>query len=170
MSPKRLMLINAILFVTIVAIAVMLITEQRQVPGEPDIDRIQRLVDRAIEMEDRREDEGGALLASLSRVDMFETIIPLPTPTPRPTPTPTPPPPIDEVIGHWRLSLAWKDQAQVEDTRTGEFISINVGAFTEVQYRARKVRIHLESVEKFKNAVFVMREDGEIQKKTMSMF
>lgn len=170
-SATRIMWINGILFLGILALSVIIITEERYLPGEPPIKEVKRQVTELIEADRSNLQSSGGNYESFGKVDMFETIIPLPTRTPTPTPEPPKPPRIEQVTEYWKLSFVFKSMATFQDIKTQEEYTIKVGDKRDQDYKGKTYGIYLDSVDR-KNwsCTILMNDMGEVQKRTFRMF
>lgn len=173
LSPQRIVLINALLFIMVLTLAVLLITRERPLPGQPPVEEVREEVAQLIEERGSARDQLEGQLQALGQKEIFATIIPLPTPTPTPAPTPVPPPRIEEVTERWRLEiiLPRSGTAIFEDIGSRESWQIRPGETHNVDFRNRQIPILLDEVDTtaFK-ATIRMQVDGSDQTRTFSVF
>ncbi|MEQ8820050.1 MAG: hypothetical protein RLY93_07370 [Sumerlaeia bacterium] len=170
---QKLLLLNIVLFGFIGAAGYILMTEERLVPEEPDVDGYIAVLQEEIANlpEDR---QSGSTYINIGKKDLFRTLIELPTPTPTPTPTPQPTPSLDEALQYWKLEGVFGDTAVVTDKRTRETWMMSMSDDSRVktvQHRGENVDVRLIEIddqEKF-SATWAYTNPRGTQKKTMSM-
>jgi hypothetical protein len=169
MTPNRIIWMNAILFVVIAAIALIIIVEERTLPGKPPVAELQARVEQ--ELANTATDTGpqAAELPNFGKVNLFETVVPLPTPTPPPPKTPVPPPDIREITEFWRLSGALSTMAVFQDTKTKQDFTLKKGEYREEKFKGRDYKIYLKSLTKLKNATVMVTIDGQVQERIIDM-
>lgn len=170
MNSSKIMLINGLLFILIVAIAVMVLTEERQLPGEPPVAELRREV--ALQLSNETSVEGGGSseqFQELGKKAMFETIMPRPTPPPTPPPPTPTPPTAREVAEYWRLVGALTNFAAFQDVKTREDFTLKVGEHKVEKYKGKDVKVTLESLDRLKSATISIKVDGHESKHTFQM-
>lgn len=171
MNATRIMWINGILFLAILGISVMIITEERYLPGRPPLEEHEVSVQKAIAETAGTTGLAGTDATELGKVNMFDTIIPLPTRTPTPTPEPPKAPRIEEVTQYWKLSFVYKTMATIQDIKTEAETTIKIGDKKIETYRGQEIPIYLESVNRKEwSATFIMNYMDEKQTRTFKMF
>lgn len=170
MTTSKIVLLNIILFVAIVGLSAMIITEQREVPGEPPIEELREIVKEEIE-KGRQNPAGNSNLKSLGTVNMFDDLVPKPTPSPTPPPTPVPPVKPEELTQYWKLNGVLPSFATFQNIKTNVDITIKVGESVNENYRGKDIPVFLESTD-FKKftATIMIKEGGIIQKRTFKLF
>lgn len=171
MTPNRIMLINGMLFLVIVSLSILILTEERQIPEEPPVSELQHEVTRMLASEERQVTRDDDRYGSLGNRNIFTTIKPLPTPSPSPTPTPKVPPNINEVTEYWKLAGMISSMAMFQDMRTREDFQMRPGEKRTVEFRRENIQIELESINRANWRVTVkMNYEGNIQRREMKMF
>lgn len=166
---KRIMLANGVLFVVVLALSYVIMTQERTLPGPPPLDELKTQVAGHLERVRSAPPRTSDNLEHLGRRDLFETIKPQPSPTPRPTPTPTPPPDIKDVTEFWRLSGALRSMAVFADIKTRAEFTIKVGESREVEFKGKKIQVTLKSTVSLKSATISINEMGIEQTRDMQM-
>ncbi len=172
-TPQRIALINALLFIVVLTLAVLLITRERPLPGRPPVEQVREEVAELIEQRGTARDRLEGQLQALGERRIFATIIPMPTPTPTPTPTPVPPPRIEEVTDRWRLEiiLPRSGMAIFEDIGSRETWQLRPGESRTVDHRGRQVPVYLDSVDTSQfSATIRIDVDGSRQTRTFRVF
>lgn len=171
MTPNRIMLINGMLFLVIVALSALIMTEQREIPGEPPIEDLEYEVSRLLASEDHDVAVAGDRYGNLGGRNIFSTIISLPTPSPSPTPTPKVPPNIGEVTEYWKLAGMISSMAMFHDMRSREDFQMRPGETRQIEFRKENVTIELESIDRPNWRVTIKLEyEGNVQRRDMKMF
>lgn len=171
MTTSKIVLLNIILFVAIVGLSAMIITEQREIPGEPPIDELKRIVKEEVDKGKENNTVNNSSLRSLGTVNMFDDLVPKPTPSPTPPPTPVPPVKPEELTQYWKLNGVLPSFATFQNIKTNVDITIKVGESVNENYRGKDIPVFLESTD-FKKftATIMIREGGIIQKRTFKLF
>jgi hypothetical protein len=171
MTPQRLMLINSMLFLVILALSVLILTEERRVPEAPPLAQLRKTVEGRMARDTTEVTVVADNYQNLGRKNMFDTIIPLPTPSPKPTPTPRPAPLIAEVTEFWKLSSMISTMAIFQDIKTKEDFTMRVGDTREVEFRKEKLTIKLEAIDRPNwRVVISMSYGGNVQRREMKLF
>jgi hypothetical protein len=171
LNSTRIMWINGILFVTILILSVSVIQKDRYLPAEPPLKLAKKTVTELIAQQSGEDAAQDTEFQALGQVNLFDTIIPLPTPSPTPVPTPVPPPPINEVTEFWKLNFVLKSMATFSNIKTQEEWTLKIGEKYEETYRGQKIPVYLDSVDRTAwSATVMIREQGEVQKRSFSMF
>lgn len=171
MTTSKIMLVNIILFAAIVGLSAMIITEQREIPGEPPIEELQELVKKEVAERKGNNTVGNSKLKSLGTVNMFDDLVPRPTPSPTPPPTPVPPVKPEELTQYWKLNGVLPSFATFQNIKTNQDITIRVGESVNENYRGKDIPVFLESTD-FKKftATIMIKEGGIVQKRTFKLF
>jgi hypothetical protein len=170
---RRMLAINALLFLAIAVSAMLLLTEERVYPPPPPVDQIADLMRQQNEMavstgaEPARDN-----YPAFGRSPVFDTLIPRPTPTLTPLPTPKPDPDLKEAIRNWKVGgiagtfifmsdertrEEWTFDTGIEEERSrevsfqGERMIVRVGEVDEMEFRVTfhyRGRQGLQMVEK----------------------
>lgn len=171
MTPNRIMLINGMLFLVIVALSALIMTEEREIPSEPPLDSLEHEVSRLLATEDRDVAFTGDRYGNLGAKNIFSTIVALPTPSPSPTPTPKVPPDIKEVTEYWKLAGMISSMAMFHDMRSREDFQLRPGETRQVEFRRENLNIELESIDRPNWSVTIkMDYEGNVQRREMKMF
>ena len=170
MNSKRIMMINSVLFLVILALSALVLTEERTVPEAPPIKELVRTV------ETQLANSQGAVVSNvdayqnLGKRNILDTLVPLPTPTPRPTPTPKPPPVLAEVTEYWKLGGVLSKMVVFEDIKTREPFTMRIGESKEVEFKKEKLTIVLEAIDRAAwKATIKMTYGGNVQRRELKM-
>ncbi|MCC5875092.1 MAG: hypothetical protein JJU11_02625 [Candidatus Sumerlaeia bacterium] len=171
MTPNRIMLINGMLFLVVVALSVLIMTEERLIPEEPPISELEDEVTYLLTNAERQVTLGEDRYGNIGNRNIFSTIKPLPTPSPSPTPTPKVPPNINEVTEYWKLGGMLSTMAMFQDMRTREDFQMRPGDVREIEFRREKIPVELESIDRANWRVTIkMNYEGNVQRREMKMF
>jgi hypothetical protein len=171
MNTKKIMWLNGVLFLVILGTAVMIINQERFLPGEPPVKSVKKKVTRMLAEDTTKDDEQNDQFTSLGKVNMFEAIIPLPTPTPKPTPTPPKPPGIREVTEFWKLNYVLGTMSGFQHMKTEKDFHVKLGEGFEETYRGKTYVIFLDSIDKKKFTATIRMEALNVtQTHTFNMF
>ncbi len=143
---QKLIAANGVLLVVILTCAAILMIQDREVPAQPPIERIEEHLDQiAINttVPDKVLGDGERFGAE----PIFDTIIPIPTPTPSPTPTPVPDPPLTEAIASWTVNGLGVDSIFLTDVRTRKEWTMYVGDEEIVNYGNVEMSVRLQELD-----------------------
>jgi len=170
MSPNRIMMANAILFIVILGMSFHILTQERTIPGAPPVADYVKQVRADAKTTVTNPDLKPNPLPSLGKAEIFTTIIPLATPTPAPTRTPVPPPTAEEVTEFWQLRAMLSTFATFEDVKVQKEMTLKIGQSVEAAYKGQTYDIKLLEIDKKKWTVTVnIMQLGPQANRTFSM-
>lgn len=169
MSSQKIVIVNCLLFIGIVAMGAFLLTQETTLPGRPPIAEIQNYVIADLEENPPEANLGGMQLRNLGKKNVFDTIIPMPTPSPSPIPPTPAPPSIDDVTKDWELSGVLTSFGLFK-VRNEEF-TLKLGESYDQKYRNDTIPVFLDKIDKENwSATLMIKELGIIQRRTLSVF
>lgn len=170
-EARKIMIVNAVLFLIIVGTAVFILTRERRLPGKPPVAEAREEVTRLVASATGDGNAASREFQSLGKVNIFETIIPIPPPTPTPVPPPPEPPNINEVTEYWKLLYVMSNIASFQHIKTNQEITLKIGESHAEAYRGKQITVYLESVDKRAfSATVMINELNKEQRRTFKMF
>lgn len=148
---RRLIAVNAGVFLVIALVALLTMTEKYEVPAPPPMDIIERHLENIGTDGGRRIIQRQSQFRNFGRKNIFTALIPIPTPTPTPLPTEPPDPPLDEAIKQWAIKGLLKGIVLIEDPRTRDEFHMDMddpSTITKtVRFKNEDMVIQLESID-----------------------
>lgn len=147
-DARRITILNVGIFGVILALAILILTTEREIPGVPDLSPFE-----AVEIASRpvvTNTTTRQRYPDFGEARIFDTLVPRPTPSPTPLPTPVPDPRLADALLEYkivgilpRMGIFRHDRA---DANTPD-IQIKVGETYTIRHRNQEMVIRLESTD-----------------------